>query len=119
MERVKFIQHKGKVILLINCAGCSAEEVLPVIREAKAAIGTQRAGSVRALTDVTGACFDSAVSEAMKDLVLHNKPYVAASAIVGVIGLKQIIFRTVIRFSGRHIHSFETLSEAMDWLAAQ
>ncbi len=118
MERVQFIQHKGKVILFINCAGCSAAEVLRVLDEARAAVRTQRPDSVRTLTDVTSAGFDSAVSEAMKDLVLHHRTYVTAAAVVGATGLKQIIFNTVMRFSGSHLHTFKTLNEAKDWLAA-
>jgi hypothetical protein len=116
---VQFIQHKGKVILHINVAGCSAAEVIPVIEEAKAAARTQRPGSLLTLTDVTGTGFDSAVSAAMKDLVQHNRPYVAAAAVVGVTGVKQIIFNTVMRFSGKHLHAFESLDHAKDWLAAQ
>jgi len=119
MERVQFIQHKGKVILSINLAGCPAAEVLPVIDAAKAAVGTRQAGTVLTLTDVTGTGFDSIVATAMKDLVLHHKPYIAAAAVVGVSGLKQIIFNTVMRFSGRHLHAFESLDEAKDWLARQ
>jgi hypothetical protein len=119
MERVKFIQHRGKAILYIDLAGCSTAEVLPIIEEAKAAVKTQRRGSVLTLTDVTGTGFDSAVSVSMKDLVQHNKPYVAAAAVVGVTGLKQIIFNSVMRFSGRHLHAFECLDDAKDWLASQ
>ncbi len=119
MERVQFIQHKGKVILHINFAQCSAAEIFAVIEEAKAAIRTQVPGTALTLTDVTGACFDSTISQAMKGLVLHNKPYVTAAAIVGVTGLKQVIFNTVMRFSGRHLHAFESLGEAKDWLIRQ
>jgi hypothetical protein len=119
VERVQFMQHKGKVILFINLAGCSAAEVHPVIEAAKAATETRRAGTVLTLTDVTGTGFDSAVAAAMKDLVMHHKPYVAAAAVVGISGLKQIIFNAVMRFSGRHLHAFESLEEAKDWLARQ
>ncbi len=119
MERVQFIQHKGKAILFIDLSGCSATEILPAVEEAKATVRTQRRGSVLTLTNVTSACFDSTVSVAMKDLVQHNRPYVAAAAVVGVTGLKQIIFNSVMRFSGRHLHAFESLEEAKDWLAAQ
>ncbi len=119
MERVKFIQHKGKAILYIDLASCSTIEVLAAIEEAKAAVKTQQRGSVLTLTDVTGTGFDSAVTVAMKELVQHNKPYVAAAAVVGVTGLKQIIFNSVMRFSGRHLHAFESLEQAKDWLAAR
>ncbi len=119
MERVQFIQYKGKVILSINLAGCSAAEVHPVIDAAKAAVATRRAGTVLTLTDVTGTGFDSVVASAMKDLVRHHRPYVAAAAVVGLSGLRQIMFNTVMRFSGRHLHAFESLQQAKDWLARQ
>ena len=119
MERVRFIDHQGKKILHLDFSHCKAGEVLQVIAQAKAVIATQPPKSVMTLTDVTEAAFNSAVSEAMKDLVSHNKPYVTAAAVVGVAGLKQIIFNAVVRFSGRKLHAFGSLDEAKDWLTAQ
>ena len=117
MERVQFIQHKGKKILHLNFADCKADEVLVVIDQAKAAIRTQAQQSVLTLTDVTNTAFNSKVSDAMKEFVMHNKPYVAASAVVGVTGLKQIIYNAVMKFSGRKLTAFDSLAEAKDWLA--
>ncbi len=119
MDRVRFIEHRGKAILFIDLSGCATEGLFPLVEEAKAAIRTQRHGSVLTLTDVTDTCFDSTLSVAMKELVQHNKPYVAAAAVVGVTGLKQIILNSVMRFSGRHLHAFPSLDEAKDWLASQ
>ena len=117
MERVQFIQHKGKKILHLNFADCKADEVLTVIDQAKAAIRTQALRSVLTLTDVTNTAFNSKVSDAMKEFVMHNKPYVVASAVVGVTGLKQIIYNAVMKFSGRKLTAFDSLAEAKDWLA--
>jgi hypothetical protein len=119
MERVQFVQHKGKKILHLNFADCSAEEVLKTIELSKAAIRTQSPGSVYTLTDVTNTAFNGKVSEAMKESVVHNKPYVVAAAVVGVTGLKQVIYNTVMKFSGRKFTAFDTLAEAKDWLASQ
>jgi len=119
MERVQFIQHKGKKILHLNFAECKADEVLQTIETAKSAIRTQSPASVFTLTDVTNTAFNSTVSDAMKEFVIHNKPYVVAAGVVGVTGLKQIIYNAVMRFSGRKLTAFDTLAEAKDWLAAQ
>jgi hypothetical protein len=118
MDRVQFIQHKGRKILYLNFADCKPNEVLQVIEEAKSTIKTQARKSVYTLTNVTNSAFNSAVSDAMKDFVLHNKPYVAASAVVGVTGLKQIIFNAVMKLSGRQLTAFESLDAAKDWLAS-
>jgi flavodoxin len=117
MERVQFIQHKGKKILHLNFADCTADEVLTVIDQAEAAIRTQARQSVFTLTDVTNTTFNSNVSDAMKEFVIHNKPYIVASAVVGVTGLKQIIYNAVMKFSGRKLTAFDSLAEAKDWLA--
>jgi hypothetical protein len=117
MERVQFIQHKGRKILHLNFADCTSNEVLEVIEQAKSAIKTQSPQSVYTLTDVTNTAFDSVVSAAMKDFVLHNKPYIVASAVVGVTGLKQIIFNAVMKLSGRKLTAFENIAAAKDWLA--
>jgi hypothetical protein len=119
MERVQFIQHKGKKILHLNFADCKADEVLQVIQQGKDAIKTQQHQSVLTLTDVTNAAFNSKVSEAMKEFVVHNKPYVVAAAVIGVTGLKKIIFNAVMKISGRHLHAHDSLDQAKDWLASQ
>jgi flavodoxin len=117
MERVQFIQHKGKKILYLNFAYCKTDEVLTVIDQAKATIRTQARQSVFTLTDVTNTAFNSKVSDAMKEFVIHNKPYIVASAVVGVTGLKQIIYNAVMKFSGRKLMAFDSIAEAKDWLA--
>ncbi len=119
MERVQFIEHKGKKILHLNFSYCKPDDILSIIDKAKTVIGKQTQKSVYVLTDVTEAGFNSKVSDSMKDFVNHNKPFVAASAVVGVTGLKQIIYNAVMKFSGRNLMVFNTLEEAKNWLATQ
>ena len=119
MDRVKFIEHKGRKILHLDFSHVKAAEIMPIIDMAKSTISAQPPKSVYTLTDVTEAGFNTQVSDAMKEFVSHNKPYVAASAVVGVTGLKQIIFNAVMKFSGRHLHAFDSLDQAKDWLAKQ
>jgi len=118
MERIQFLQHNGKKILHLNFANCSVDEVFQTIEMSKAAIRTQSPASVLTLTDVTNTAFNRKVSEAMKEFVVHNKPYVVA-AVVGVTGLKQVILNAVMKLNGRKLTAYHTLAEARDWLAAQ
>ncbi len=119
MQRVQFIQHKGKQLLQLDFSSSKPDEVLAIMKEAKGVIAAQPPASIRIITDVTDAGFNSAVSDAMKEFVTHNKPYVTASAVVGITGLKQIIFNAVLKFSGRNLVAFDTLAKAKDWLAEQ
>lgn len=117
MARVAFIYHKGKELLFLNFADCRTDEVLPIIEEAKKAIRARPEHSVLTLTDVSNMRFDGTVSQAMKEFTVHNKPYVAAAAVVGVTGIKRIIFDAVVLFSRRKLHLFDTIGQAKDWLA--
>jgi hypothetical protein len=55
----------------------------------------------------------------MKEYVASNKPYVVAAAVIGVTGMKQFIYNTVMKFSGRTIMLFDTIEQAKEWLAKQ
>jgi hypothetical protein len=117
-ERVQFIKHKGKELLFLDFSECKPEEVLSVIDEAKMAIRTRSENSVCTLTDVTNLRFDDNVSEKMKAFTVHNKPYVKAAAVVGVVGIKKILFEAIMLFSRRKFHAFDTLEQAKTWLVA-
>jgi len=116
-ERVQFIKHEGKEILFLNFSECRAHEVIPVIDQAKLVIRTRPEQSVLTLTDVTNMRFDDRVSEEMKAFTLHNKPYVRAAAVVGVVGIKKIIFEAVMLFSKRKLHAFDNREQAKSWLS--
>lgn len=73
-----------------------------------------------ALVNVKDAKFDTSVTSALKEFVKANKPYIKFAAVFGVEGLKEIIFKSVLTFSGRkNIAVFNTLEEANDHLVKQ
>jgi hypothetical protein len=119
MERIQFIQHKGKQILHLNFTDAKADEVIRIVQEATGVIAAQPPSSLRTLTDVTGMSFNAQASDAMKEFARHNKPYVTAAAVVGVTGLKQIIYNAVLKFSGRNLVAFDSSAKAKDWLVGQ
>lgn len=94
------------------------EEALRGIDEARQFMKTQQPG-VLLVTDVTGASFDKRVLEAMRELAAHHKPYVRASAIVGLSPLARVAHAAITRFTGRTIRAFDDLEAAKDWLAQQ
>ncbi|MHB8883249.1 MAG: hypothetical protein ACYC69_17290 [Thermodesulfovibrionales bacterium] len=119
MKRVEFVGHRGRQILFLDFSNCSVPEILRTIKEAKAVISEQPEQSLLTLSDVTDAAFNETVRIAMKEFTLHNKPYVKAAAVVGVTGLKRIIFDGVLLFSKRKMSAFDGLDPAKDWLADQ
>jgi hypothetical protein len=116
MERVKFIKHNWRQILLLDFSGCSVDEAIKTIAEASEIIRSQPESSVSILTDVTGARYNLEVVEKLKVFTSGNKPYVRASAVVGLDGLGKIVYNAVIMFSKRKISVFEDIEKAKDWL---
>ncbi len=101
MASVDFIECKGKKILYENYAGCSPETLGPYLAKAKEIISRQPPRSVLALVNVTGAKFDMTTADAMKDFVRANTPYIKCSAIFGLGGLQNVIYRAVVVVTGR------------------
>jgi hypothetical protein len=115
-ERVKFIRHQEKEILFLDFSNSGTEEVLKIIEDAKRVISTKPENSLLTLTDVTNARFNEEVGEGMKQFTAHNKPYVKAAAVVGITGLKRVIFGAVMAFSKRNLQSFDDMEQAKHWL---
>lgn len=118
-HRIKFIEHKGKKILHLDFSQARPDEVIRIIRAAKDVIASQPSKSIRTLTDVTDLKFNTDAAEAMKEFATHNTPFVEKAAVVGVTGLKRIIYNAVVKFSGRDLVAFDSHGEAKDWLANQ
>jgi hypothetical protein len=120
MPEVSFITHKGVQILYENFENGKPIEIIPSIEKAKAVIHSQPPKSILALVNVKGAVFDMSVTAALKDFVKGNEPYMKCAAVYGVEGLKEVIFRSVLAFSGRkNLVICKTLEEGKDFLVRQ
>jgi hypothetical protein len=119
MERVRFKEHKWRRILLIDFSNCSIDEALKTMKEAEKIIRVQPKGSLLILTDVTNARYNLEAVERLKEFTKGNKPYVRASAVVGLDGIKKIIYDAVVMFSKRFFPVFDDREKAKDWLIEQ
>ncbi|PKN51728.1 MAG: hypothetical protein CVU55_09775 [Deltaproteobacteria bacterium HGW-Deltaproteobacteria-13] len=120
MREATFLTHKGVRILYEDLENAHSEEVLPWIERAKVVIRSQPEKSVLALLNVKNAKFDTQVTSALKEFAKGNEPYVKVAAVYGIEGLKEIIFKSVLAFTGRkNLVLFKNLEEAKDFLANQ
>jgi hypothetical protein len=117
-DRVSFIKHREKEILFLDFSNSQPHEVLQTIEDAKQLIKARPERSLLTLTDVTNARFNEQVGDQLKQFTAHNKPYVKAGAVVGVTGLKRIIFSAVVTFSRRNLETFDDLEQAKHWLTS-
>jgi hypothetical protein len=120
MDRLQFITHKGKKILLEDFTNLPpGAEYIDLLKKAQALIATQPPKSVLALFDTSGGSFNNENLNAMKEFTRANTPYIKAAAVVGITGLLKIALSGVAKFSGRDFITFNTRAEALDWLAEQ
>ena len=122
-ERTRFVEHRGKRLLLLDYSGLGAslEELQAEIAKTKRVISREPAGSVLTLTDVRGCRINAANVRAMQELVNHNKPYVRWGAVVVALGSVSLTaFRAIQAVSRRrNLRAFNDLEEAKDWLVSQ
>ncbi len=120
MNRTQSITFKGKSIFFMDYTGLKSEvEIKAVIEEAKLFIRKQPLGSTISLANIDQMHFNNQIKDLFMDLVKGNKPYMKASAIVGVSGLKQILFNGIMKMTGRDVKSFNDENQAKEWLIAQ
>jgi hypothetical protein len=119
MDRVRFMTHQSKRILLIDLTNCSAEDVIERLTKVQRIVTAQPRNSVLTLSDLTGAHFSRAAFTRMKEVAVFNRPYVKRAAVVGAEHLPRGLFDALKTFSRREFPRFQTREEAMDWLVRE
>jgi hypothetical protein len=120
VERTRFIEHQGREILLYDFGGLTdVDEGLRTVQASRPRILGRPPGSVRTLVNVKDSRFDTRIARALQELARHNKPFVLASAIVGLSGLQRVILSAVMRATGRTFATFDEVEAAKDWLVAR
>jgi len=116
-DRVRIIEHG---IVLLDFSGVAeAEAERHRADEARKLISAQPLGQALVLTDVSGSTFDQRTIEDLRKLVEANRPYVKASALVGLSALTRVIFRALMTLTGREIKAFETRAQAIEYLISK
>lgn len=121
MDRVNWIEHKGRSILYINYSGLSARKdkdlLLEIIEEVKNVAFEKQSRSLF-LTNAKDAYTDSLIFSKLKEAAkfCNDNNLVEKECIVGLGGLKKAFIRIVNAFAKSTLIMFEDLDEAKDWL---
>jgi hypothetical protein len=121
-ETMQKVKYSGKTIWLSDYRGLKGNDYAKRIREngeMGETLGIQGINERLILADVRGCYATSEVMEAFKEATRKTKPYVKASAVVGVTGIQRHILAIVNQFSGIGSKPFKTIEQAMDWLVKQ
>lgn len=119
MERINYLDHKGKTLICIDFSKCSPKETLLVISEIKKIVAHQTPGSVLTLINVADMLFDKNTKQIMQNLAAHNRLFAKAEAVIGATGILKVIYDTVVADKKNKVKMFDTKETAKDWLAEQ
>jgi hypothetical protein len=115
-DRIRYIEHRGKQILLVDVSHCSAHELETVARLVPTYVTSEPHASVLLLADFTGAEFSRVAIDRLKESTVFDKPHLKRSAWIGVETLPNVFYEHIKSFSRRDLPVFKTREEAMDWL---
>jgi hypothetical protein len=117
-ERIHFIYHQRKKILVIDLSKCSTSEFEKLVRQVPDHVTVQPLGSVLVLTDFTGVVFDRGAVLAVKETAVFDKPYIKKSALIGAETFPKDFYEELKSFSRRDLRIFRSREEALAWLVA-
>jgi hypothetical protein len=118
-ERIRFIEHRGKQILLVDFSHADAREMLLVLEELRITAAQYPRESLVTLADYIGSTVDHAVATRIKEVLTLDRPFVKKTAWVGTASIPHAFMENFHTFSQREIMTFKTREEAMDWLAGE
>lgn len=117
-ERIRFIEHKGARILLLDFSRANAAEMMPLLDQVRAAVAKNPPKSVLVLADFEGAEIDHAVAMKIKEVLTLDRPFVKKSAWIGAEHIPHALMENFHFFSQRETVTFKTREEAQDWLCS-
>ncbi len=116
LDRVRFIEHEGKRVLLIDNSGCSSREIVANYTECQRIVTAEPPNSVLTLSDFTDCEVDRGALTRMKEVAVVDRPHVKRAAITGIEDLPDAYYRSIMSFSVREFPTFKSREEALDWL---
>jgi hypothetical protein len=115
-DRIHFVEHKGKQILLLDFSQADAKEMQLLLEHVRVTVAQHGHEGVVTLADFTGTEIDHAVAMKIKEVLTLDRPFVKKTAWVGAETIPHAFMENFHNFSQREITTFKTLEEAMDWL---
>jgi pyruvate kinase len=118
-ERIRFIEHEGKRVLLLVFSHATAEQMISLLDEVRATVAQNEPKSVLVLADYEGAEIDHNVAMKIKEVLTLDRPFVKKAAWIGAEHIPHALMENFHFFSQRETVTFKTRQEALDWLVKE
>ncbi len=117
MKKCFYIESQGVNIFYIDFSGLQTEnEIMEVLVESKMEIRSHPMKSMINLANIEGMHFNSSIKDLFFEFVKGNANYVQHSAVVGVDGIRRIVFNGLMKLSGRDVRCFDSVEDGKKWL---
>ncbi|HUN89831.1 MAG TPA: hypothetical protein VMU28_13615 [Terriglobales bacterium] len=116
MERIRFIDHRGQRILLIDLTNCEPAELPKLVDQVPPIVTSEPPGSVLLLADFSGSTPTREVMERVKIAAAIDRKHIKRSAYVFNGNIPKPLHDAVQMFSSREIPKFENREQAIDFL---
>ena len=124
MDRVQWIEHKGKKILLLDYSNLNAKipeqkkTALDIIAQARK-VTTAHKGKIFFLSDVSNSQSDTELVDALREFAIFtaSSGKVVKECVVGIAGLQKMLGSMINLMSESKLVIFNTLEEGKDYLA--
>ncbi|MCL2182890.1 MAG: hypothetical protein FWB85_05400 [Chitinispirillia bacterium] len=119
-NNIEEFKRDGKSFIYFNISGLTDNDQFEKFAgAAKKLISKYEPKSVYVLTSHL-TFFDTKTKEISAGWIIHNKPYVIASALVDINGLTRMVAKSIYKQAGREFATpFTTKEEAIQWLLTQ
>ncbi len=118
MAGISFIPYNGVRIVYQDWSYSKPNVILDLIERAKSMVVLQPKNSALVLINVKGASFNLEITRALREFAKENTPYVKCTAVYGVEGLQEVVFKSVLTVTGRkNIVLVKSLDEGKEFLA--
>jgi hypothetical protein len=118
-DRIHFVEHKGKQILLLDFSHADAGKMRLLLEYVRVTVAQHGHESLVTLADFSGATVDHAVAMKIKEVLALDRPFVKKTAWVGAESIPHAFMENFHTFSQREIVTFKTREEAMGWLVGE
>jgi len=118
MDRIRFVTHRERRILLLDFTGCTADEVGALSDQVPDIVTREPMGSVLVVADFSGAEFSRDAVERIRIAAAMDRPHIKRAAWVGTENLPKVLYDSIRTFSAREFPVFDSRDKAMDYLAS-
>ena len=119
-ERIEEFTIDGKNFMYVDVSHIKQNSgFVDVVERVKPLISKYPEKSVYMILNIENIIFDTETKRIAAAGLTHNRPYVKYGTIIGVDGIKRIMFNVVLKITGRDMSIFFSKEQAIAWLLKQ